>query len=66
MTELITPLLEFEDLKDMGSWNHSFVQNRLVRLLPEEDRFVIHIELSLDVSTIDTIIFGRGKLEIMQ
>jgi Uma2 family endonuclease len=54
MTELITPLPELEDFKDMGSWNHSFVQSRLVRLLPEEDRFVIHIELSLvDISTVD-------------
>jgi Uma2 family endonuclease len=53
MTELVTPLPELEDCEEMGSWNHSFVQSRLVRTLPEEDRFIIQIELSLDVSTVD-------------
>jgi len=41
----------------MGSLNHSFIQARLVRLLPE-DGFTIMTELSLDVSQIDMKSFG--------
>ncbi len=53
MTQLATPLLELEGSDYMGSWNHSFVQSRLVRLLPEEDKFIVHIELSLDISSLE-------------
>ena len=42
---------------DMGSLNHSIIQARLARWLPD-DNFTIAIELSLDASPIDLSQFG--------
>lgn len=56
----MTELLELEDLTPeepeemeikMGSINHSLVQTRLIRTLPNNDRYIIATELSLDVSS---------------
>jgi hypothetical protein len=38
------------EFQKMGSLNHSLIQARLARLLPDDDHFTIAIELSLDVS----------------
>jgi Uma2 family endonuclease len=56
MTELIEQHI-LEEYQDMGSLNHSFIQARLARLLPE-DNFTIMIELSLDISQTDLSSFG--------
>jgi Uma2 family endonuclease len=61
MNELIT-LEEDEYQEDeehqMGSWNHSVTQSRVVSLFSHDERFIVPVELSLDVSQIDLSQFG--------
>jgi Uma2 family endonuclease len=53
-----------EDCQDMGSLNHSLTQAQLVRSLPD-DKFTIAVELSLDISQIDSKQFGiKAKEEL--
>jgi Uma2 family endonuclease len=40
-------------MEDMGSVNHSLVQTRLIRMLPDDSKYTIATELSLDVSNLD-------------
>ena len=54
-----------EELKDIGSLNHSFAQARLTTLLSVDERFITFVELSLDVSQVDMSQFGlKVKEEI--
>lgn len=55
MTNLTELELIEEDEEDsnMGSWNHAFVQSRLNKLLPDDDKFTPVIELTLDISRLD-------------
>jgi Uma2 family endonuclease len=54
MTEILEledlPQEPFEEKKEMGSINHSLVQSRLIKALPD-DNYAIATELSLDVSS---------------
>ena len=51
---------------NMGSWNHSMTQSRVVELLSHDERFLVPIELSLDVSQIDLSQFGlKAKEELI-
>ena len=53
-----------EDIKGMGSLNHSITQARLARWLPD-DNFTIAVELSLDISQTDLSQFGlKAKDEL--
>lgn len=59
--------LEVEDDKwgeNMASVNHSIIQARLVRLLPNEDKFTIATELSLDITNQDLSQFIDAKEEL--
>jgi Uma2 family endonuclease len=49
---------EQKEYQHVGSLNHSLIQARLARLLPDDDSFTIAIELSLDVSQTDLSQFG--------
>jgi Uma2 family endonuclease len=44
--------------KKMGSWNHSVTQSRVASLFSNDERFIVPVELSLDVSQIDLSQFG--------
>jgi len=57
MNELIASNEEYEEEK-MGSWNHSITQSRVASQLSNDERFVVPIELSLDISQIDLSQFG--------
>ena len=48
---------EHEEPK-MGSWNHSVTQSRIASLFSNDERFIVPVELSLDVSQIDLSQFG--------
>jgi len=62
----MSEVMEFEadqndqenEVQEMGSLNHSFVQARLTTLLSGDDRFTTMVELSLDASQIDLSQFG--------
>ncbi len=57
--------IEHEVSDDMSSWNHGFVQTRLVKYLPEEDRFTTNMEVSLDISSLDLTKFDlKAKEEL--
>ncbi len=63
MNELISQ--EYEE-QNMGSWNHSITQSRVASLLSNDERFVVPVELSLDVSQIDLSQFGvKAKEELI-
>jgi Uma2 family endonuclease len=63
MTDFTTDFTD-EEYQDMGSLNHSLTQAQLVRSLPN-DKFTITVELSLDISQIDTKQFGlKAKEEL--
>jgi Uma2 family endonuclease len=58
-------LLEQEELKGMGSINHSLIQAKITGLLLNDERFTPAIELSLDISQIDLSQFGlKAKEEL--
>jgi len=48
---------EYEEQK-MGSWNHSVTQSRVASLFSNDERFIVPVELSLDISQIDLSQFG--------
>jgi len=56
---------EIETLEEekMGSWAHSTTQAALARLLANDGRFIVAVELSLDVSSIDLSQFGLTQKE---
>ncbi len=53
---------EYEEQK-MGSWNHSVTQSRVASLFSNDERFIVPVELSLDVSQIDLSQFGLKPKE---
>ncbi|RKZ92745.1 MAG: hypothetical protein DRR19_03265 [Candidatus Parabeggiatoa sp. nov. 1] len=63
MTDLVE--IEHEEYQYVGSLNHSIIQARLARLLPD-DNFTIAIELSLDIKQTDVSQFNlKAKEELV-
>ncbi|OQY51398.1 MAG: hypothetical protein DRR08_11470 [Candidatus Parabeggiatoa sp. nov. 2] len=69
----MTELVEFKEIeyqedevREMPSRNHSFVQTRIASLLFNDERFTPFVELSLDASQIDLSQFGlKAKDELI-
>lgn len=61
MNELVDAY-ETEESYDMGSFNHSYLQARLAKLL-DNDKYMTAIELSLDIGKIDV---SKFKIQVKE
>lgn len=57
---ILAPALEEEEFDDMGSFNHSLVQANLAYQFKLNSDYAVFIELSLDVSSLDSEKYTLG------